>query len=485
MGTSSLLFEILTERPIVRNDTISELDIVVQIKRQSGDSLEEKRRPLNLCLVIDKSGSMGGQKLETAKQSCIDIYRRLEKDDSLTVVTFDDTSQIIVNPATSKNAVETRIKAIRSGFQTNLSEGWSLGVLELQRHATANSINRLVLLSDGLANNGETRVEVLGRNSSRAREVGITTSTIGIGDEISEDLLATIASSSNGRFWYIEKTRIETIIDAEFSSYLSILIENPRVAFELPEGVKVSKDLNTIEKKAGKYFIRPVVDAYNFAVRLRLDPALINDNSVVLKAILYDENTLVSEAYKEILVRPPQEYVVSQENPIVKSIVQQYESSKVDELMIEKIDARDLDFDFMKKALLKEINTMRQVKGGLEKEEKKEEISREIDYLEKNLQECEDIYVVVDLLAIMKQLLSERVFGLRIKAFLTRWRKIVMHRMHDKRGRHYGHALDKDLQASLLEEALGIADDLARDFPSRKDVLETREKMYAQVARYQ
>jgi Ca-activated chloride channel homolog len=485
MGSPTLLFEILTERPIVRNDSISELDIAVQIKRQGSSSLEEKRKPLNLCLVIDRSGSMEGQKLARAKQSCIDIYRRLDKDDLLTVVAFDDTSQVIINPATPKNEVERRIESIRPGNQTNIADGWSLGILELQKVRAAHYINRLILLSDGLITFGETRVGVLGRNSSRAREEGITTSTIGIGEEISEDILATIASSSNGRFWYIEKTGIETIIETEFSSYLSILIENPRVVFEFPEGVKIAKDLNAVEKKAGKYFIRPVVSAYNFAVRLKVEPALIDANSVVLKAVLYDESASVSEAYKEILVRPPQEYVVSPENPIVKSIVQQYESSKVDELMIEKMDAGDLDFDFMKKALLKEINTIRQVKGSLEKEEEKEEISREIDYLEKNLQENEDISVVIDLLAIMRQLLSERVFGLRIKAFLTRWRKIVMHRMHDKRGRHYGHALDQDLQASLLEEALGIADDLARDFPSRKDVLEIREKMYAQVARYQ
>jgi len=485
METRMPLFEILTERPIVRNDAISELDIVIQIKKQKSDSLEEKRKPLNLCIVVDKSGSMAGQKLETAKQSCIDIYRRLEKGDLFTVITFDDTSEVIIKPTTPQIEVEKRIGAIRSGSTTNLYEGWSLGVLELQRRPMSNYINRLLLLSDGIATNGETRLEALGRSSSRAREVGITTSTIGIGDEISEDILATIASASNGRFWYIEKTRIKTIIDEEFSGYFSILIENPRIAFELPEGVKISKDLNAIEKKAGKYFIRPLIGAYNFAVRLRLDPALINTSSVVLKAILYDENSFLSEAYKEILMRLPQEYVISQENSIVKSIVQQYESSKVDELMIEKIDTGDLDFDFMKKVLLKEIETMRQIQDSLGEEGTKEEILREIDYLGKNLQECEDICVVVDLLAIMKQLLSERIFGLRIKAFLTRWRKIVMHRMHDKRGRHYGHALDKDLQASLLVEALGIADDLAKDFPSKKNVLEIREKMYEQVARYQ
>ncbi|ACK74152.1 hypothetical protein PCC7424_5589 (plasmid) [Gloeothece citriformis PCC 7424] len=136
MKKEQIKLDIFTERPIVRNDTTSELDVVIEIRsNQSIDELDTKKA-LNLCLVIDRSGSMSGEKLETAKKSCIDIFKQLGEKDLLTVVVFDDEAEVIVNPQVPKAEVIKKINQINDRGSTNLSLGWYLGLLELQTYMT-------------------------------------------------------------------------------------------------------------------------------------------------------------------------------------------------------------------------------------------------------------------------------------------------------------------------------------------------------------
>ena len=132
---------------------------------------------------------MHGEKLEQAKKSCVDIYESLNPSDKLTVLAFDDAVVSVVNPQTPQNLIKERIMALKPGGSTNLSKGWYLGLLELQTYTSNKHINRLILLSDGQANAGEQKPSILGEESSRARnEMGITTSTIGIGTDFQEDI---------------------------------------------------------------------------------------------------------------------------------------------------------------------------------------------------------------------------------------------------------------------------------------------------------
>ncbi|HET7504549.1 MAG TPA: VWA domain-containing protein, partial [Kofleriaceae bacterium] len=135
--------KILVERPVVRNDRTSEIDVVFEVRSSAGAAAARSSKALNLCLVIDRSASMNGDKLEIAKRSCADIHARLKPDDQLTVVVFDHEAQVVINPQTPKDEVAGKLAAISSGGNTNLSLGWYLGLLELQTHMTPQHHNRL------------------------------------------------------------------------------------------------------------------------------------------------------------------------------------------------------------------------------------------------------------------------------------------------------------------------------------------------------
>jgi Ca-activated chloride channel homolog len=344
MSDDQLDFVVLADRPIVRDDIPTDIDFVVDIITSRGMEGEPAKHAINLCVVIDRSGSMGGYKIEQAKKSCIDIYESLTPEDHLTVLAFDTQVLSVVNPQTPKAEIEDRILALTSGGGTDLSKGWYLGLLELQTYSSEKHINRLILLSDGQANVGESKSAVLGAESARARdEVGITTSTIGIGTDFQEDILAALARESGGRFWYIGDSAIEEIIREEFSGALSVYLERPAVQLELPAGLAVLRELNDLTKVSGRYRLRPIKanDRFCFALRLRSDPANMSPISSV-GATLFDGTEVISTAHTDLRLGTTQEYANSAEDPSVAMVVAKYLAAAADEEIVEQMDAGDV-----------------------------------------------------------------------------------------------------------------------------------------------
>jgi len=342
-----LRLELIAERPIVRDDEPSDVDIALEL--QTMTAIGESSTPsyaINLCVVIDRSGSMSNNdKLEHAKRSCVEILDSLSDQDHFTVLAFDNEVLSVANPQTPRNEIRERILDLQTGGSTDLSKGWYLGLLELQTYTGDQHINRLILLSDGQANLGEQKPSVLGAESGRARdELGITTSTIGIGGDFQEDILAAISHQSGGRFWYIGDAAIEEIIREEFSGALSILLERPSVEISLPAGVTIQRELNDMPKVAGRYRMRPIKanDHYGFAVRLRIDPAVVESTTLPVKATLLDGTSTVKDCELLLERGSIEKYVQSPEDPRVAMISARFLTAEADERMIEEMDAGNM-----------------------------------------------------------------------------------------------------------------------------------------------
>jgi Ca-activated chloride channel family protein len=156
-------------------------------------------------VVLDRSGSMGGERLDAAKEALVRLVDRLEPTDRFGVVAFDDEVRVLV-PAgalTDKHAARHAIGSLTSGGMTNLSGGLLRGMQEARRVA-ADGGATLLLLSDGHANAGETDPARLAGVAAGARDHGITTTTVGIGLDYDELLLAEVARGGQGGHVFAE-----------------------------------------------------------------------------------------------------------------------------------------------------------------------------------------------------------------------------------------------------------------------------------------
>ncbi len=164
-----------------------------------------KRLPATIQVVLDRSGSMAGERLESAKDALIALIDRLLPGDRLGVVTFDDEVQVVLPLRELKNklAAKAAVDAIYPGGTTNLSSGLLRGLQELERVAkdpgdNDNAGGTLLLVSDGHANAGLTDADRLKGLAANAADHKITLSTIGIGTGYDEVLLAAIAEGGRG-----------------------------------------------------------------------------------------------------------------------------------------------------------------------------------------------------------------------------------------------------------------------------------------------
>jgi Ca-activated chloride channel family protein len=158
------------------------------------------RAPLDLALVIDRSSSMSGRPIEAALESAVRIVRGLRSDDRVTIVAFDDRIEVVqpLTAVTDREALVQRIKAIEARGSTNLFGGWEEGVKQLAPFTRKDRIARVILLSDGQANQGTVDEREIFAQVGKAAGAGITTSTVGLGHGFNESLMAGMATAGEG-----------------------------------------------------------------------------------------------------------------------------------------------------------------------------------------------------------------------------------------------------------------------------------------------
>ena len=256
VASPDVTLRVAPERDLVYSGGSREVIVQVDLDAKKPDH-GSKRAPMNLAVVLDRSGSMQGAKLEKAKQGACVAIDKLADDDFFSLVTFDNEAEVLLPPERvggerNRDALKSRIDRIRTGGGTAIHAGVTLGAKQIRRNLDREFVNRIVLLSDGLANSGPSRPSDLADLGRDLRHDGMSVTTIGLGDDYNEDLMTALAEASNANYYYVrDAEKLPGIFAEELGSARTLVARGITIRITVPEGVRIREIIGLPEIKCG------------------------------------------------------------------------------------------------------------------------------------------------------------------------------------------------------------------------------------------
>ena len=234
---------IQTDRALIPAGSVSERYLTVTITAPTRERKSD-RPPVSVALVLDRSGSMGGRKIEMARTAVKHAIQVLNERDKLALVCYDDQIEALLATTAAtpeaKALALSRLRAIDARGSTDLCGGWLQGAGQLQPLATPDTISRVLLLSDGLANRGETNPDALAGHAADLRAKSITTYTFGLGADFDESLMSRLARDGGGNFYFIEQpAQIADFFTSELGETLDIVARDARLIVGGSDAIQV------------------------------------------------------------------------------------------------------------------------------------------------------------------------------------------------------------------------------------------------------
>jgi len=349
--------------------------------------LEETRMPINTSFVLDRSGSMGGSKLQYTKQAVEFAISHLDPDDFASVVLFDDDVVLLAphDKVTHKDSIIQLIQQVVSGGSTNLSGGLLKGMELVKDVAEENRVNRVILLTDGLANRGVTEPAKLVKMVKEINSQNISVSAMGVGEGFAEDLLVDMAEAGNGNFYFIASPdEIPGIFEQELAGLLSVTGQNLSLSITPSNNVEVTRFLGYPARMLDGALHVNLPDMYNgdtktVLIETRVNPAELGKMPLADIGFNYtdvtgDLTTIKYDISAEMEVTDDPSCLESGPNLQVLKEVEIFRTSEVQEDAMQESDAGN--YEKARQKINEQVEKLREIYKATNDKEVKEKMEK-------------------------------------------------------------------------------------------------------------
>jgi Ca-activated chloride channel family protein len=245
----------------VGGDGLVRMELVLAAAR--GDDGPVRRVPTDLLVVLDRSGSMEGEKLVHARGAVRELVSQLEPVDRFALVTYSDGAELRVPLAAATPDLRERwlatVGEINADGGTNMSAGLDLALATVTRLRTAERAARVILISDGLANQGDASFEGLVGRARQATRAEVPLTAVGVGADFNEALMTALADAGGGNYFYVERsTELAPVFAREFGAARATVASAVAIEIAPADGVRVLDAAGyPLEESGGRVVLRP------------------------------------------------------------------------------------------------------------------------------------------------------------------------------------------------------------------------------------
>ena len=242
-GTVSLQGRLVQDKVVVGGAGTVDLELILAAGEMESISASGTTSA-DLVLVLDRSGSMSGDKIAAVRQATRELVSRMTATDRVALVTYSDGISVESNlvPVTRENRslLHTAVSRITSGGGTNLGAGLQAGIRLITAAGETGNVKKLILISDGLANKGITDPNMLADLAAAATDRTVAVCTAGGGQDFNEQLMTRIADRGAGRYYYLDGPgHFAEVFEAELDRTRTVAASGMRIHVTLPPGVQL------------------------------------------------------------------------------------------------------------------------------------------------------------------------------------------------------------------------------------------------------